>query len=63
MSYVIIGYCDFDQEYHLENTVIATGGGIVENAICRDILKSIKSHVIFVHRDSEDIVESMKSKL
>lgn len=43
--------------------MISTGGGIVENEACRDILNSLKTHVIFIDRDYNEVLEANSSKI
>ena len=37
--------------------VISTGGGIVENSECRDILKNLKNYVVFIDRNPEELMK------
>jgi len=48
---------------HRQKIVISTGGGIVENPICVDILKNLKRNVIFIDRDYDEVIQVNTGKL
>jgi len=54
---------DQDDKMHRQKIVISTGGGIVENPICVDILKNLKRNVIFIDRDYDEVIQVNTGKL